>query len=266
MEPFTKPPLWSARFKLVRAEEHLDSVVKTLRAFAYGDCQLVPEKDTERHAIFLRVCLPKPPDSLASVIGDFLFNVRSALDHIVYRLVLMNEPERASNRNAFPICSSADNFAEALKGKRLDGVPEKAVTLIESLQPYEGRENPLRTLDDLHNVDKHKSLHLTTAVASAVALEWLDEQDPVLATFLGDDELRDGARFGGVGLSLDDPLASRFVSRLEEVKVQGKAAIFVAFDNATAESLESHRVDAVLQSIFQFVRYTVFEAFEPFFD
>lgn len=50
------------------------------------------------------------------------------------------------------------------------------------------------------------------------------------------------------------------------MKVQGKAAIFIAFDNATAESLEPHRVDAVLQSIFKFVRYTVFEAFEPFFD
>jgi len=262
VSPIAKPALWSARFKLVRAEEHLDSIVKILRSFAYGDCQIVPEKDAKRNAVFLRVCLPKPPDSLASVIGDFLFNIRSALDHIVYRLVLTNAPDKARNSTAFPICSSADNFAAALKRKRLEGVPEKAVTLIERLQPYHGRENPLETLDDLHNIDKHKNLHLTTVVASTVVLEWLDEQDPICAMFLGNDELRDGARFGGVGLSLDDPVASRF----EDMKVQGKATIFVAFDNPTAESLEPHRVDAVLQSIFEFVRYTVFEAFEPFFD
>lgn len=149
-----------------------------------------------------------------------------------------------------------------LKRRRLEGVPEKAVTLIERLQPYHGGENPLGTLDYLHNIDKHKRLHLTTGVASSVELEWQNGQDPILAMFVGHDELRDGAQFGNVGLSLDLP----FVERLEEVKVQGKAAIFIAFDNPAAESLEPHRVDAVLQSIFEFVRYTVFEAFEPFFD
>src|SRR5690348_1820790 len=166
MEPF-----WSARFKLVRAEEHLDSIVKILRHFAYGDCQLLSEKDAKRNAVFLRVCLPKPPDSLGPVIGDFLFNIRSALDHIVHRLVLPDTPEKERNRIAFPICGSADNFADALKGKRLLGVPEKAVTLIERLQPYHSRENPLGTLDNLHNIDKHKNLHLTTAVASDVAVQ-----------------------------------------------------------------------------------------------
>lgn len=206
MEPFTKPTLWSARFKLIRAEEHLDSIAKTLRSFAYGDCQLAPEKDAERNAIFLRICLPKPPDSLPSVIGDFLFNTRSALDHIIYRLALTYSG-KARDSNAFPICSSPKNFAAALKRKRLEGVPEKAVTLIERLQPYHSGENPLGTLDDLHNIDKHKSLHLTTAVASDVALAWRNAQDPILATFLGSDELRDGARFGGIGLSLDDPFA-----------------------------------------------------------
>lgn len=262
MEPFTKPALWSARFKLVRAEEHLDSIAKILRSFAYGDCQLVPEKDAKRNAIFLRVCLPKPPDSLPSVIGDFLFNVRSALDHIVYSLISRNAPKELRNSTAFPICSSADNFADALK-RRLAGVPEKAVTLIERLQPYHGGENPLGTLDNLHNIDKHRSLHLATAVASAVAVQWRDEQDPIVATYLGDDELRDGAQFGDIEMRLDDSIALRLH---DEVKVQGKAAIFVAFDNPTAESLEPHRVDAVLQSIFEFVRYTVFEAFEPFFN
>src|SRR5215469_3237540 len=245
MIPFAKPALWSARFKLVRAEEHLDSVLHILRGFAYGDCHIFGEKDAERNLVIFRVSLPKPPDILACVIGDFLFNVRCALDHIIYSLVLSNAPNELRDSTAFPICSTADNFAAARKRHRLDGVPEKAVALIERLQPYHAGNEPLAMLDELHNIDKHKSLHLTTAVAREVELKWLNEQFPFLVTFLGNEELRDGAQFGDVGVALD----ARFASQLAEMKVHGKAAIFVAFDNSTAESLELYRVDAMLHDL-----------------
>jgi hypothetical protein len=50
------------------------------------------------------------------------------------------------------------------------------------------------------------------------------------------------------------------------MKVQGQAAIFVAFGNSAAEDLEPFRVETVLQKILTLVRDTVVPAFEPFFN
>ena len=56
----------------------------------------------------------------------------------------------------------------------------------------------------------------------------------------------------------------RKLPRLENMKVKGKASIFVAFNDPTAKSLEPLRVETVLENMFEFVRDEAFAAFEPF--
>jgi len=50
------------------------------------------------------------------------------------------------------------------------------------------------------------------------------------------------------------------------MKVQGKASIFVAFGDSTAEELEPLRVETVLHEILQLARDRIVPAFEPFFE
>ncbi len=270
-----KASLNSVRLKLDRAEEHFSAVVAFLGGFSIGQVELIAEENKNTHTGFLRVHLPKPPDQLSLMVADFLYNIRSALDHLVWQLVLANPPNIPNGKTAFPICSSPKNFEDAKKRKRLDGVSDPAKALIETFQPYPGRQQTLRTLSTLHETDKHQTFNLVTAVASDTFIDWTSGDTSNLQMFLGGEELRDGSIFGGIGMPLNNPellsligsketLAS-FRERYLKMRVQGHAAIFVAFDDTEAEELEPLRVETILQAIFENVRDEIIPAFESFF-
>ena len=265
----------SVRLKLVRAEEHFKAILEMLRRFSVGQCELIPEENRQTHMGVLRVHLTKPPQQLPLVIADFLYGVRSALDHLVWQLVLANPPNTPSGKTAFPICSSPENFKKAKKRHRLDGVSASATTLIESLQPYHGRDQTLLTLSALHERDKHQTLNLVTGVASDTFIDWTSGDTSLLKMFIGGEEICDGAIFGDVGIPLDDPALLEFLGneslasfrqRYMKMKAQGQAAIFVAFGSSATEDLERFRVETVLQKILKLVRDNVVPTFEPFFD
>jgi hypothetical protein len=274
--PNVTASLDSVRLKLLGADKHFHSIVELLDGFSIGQVELIAEEDKDTHTGFLRVHLPKPPDELSLMVADFLFNIRSALDHLVWQLVLANTPNTPNGKTAFPICSSLKNFEDAKKRKRLDGVSENARALIESFQPYDGRNQTLRTLSTLHETDKHQTFNLVTAVASDTFIDWISGDISELQMFLGGEELRDGSIFGGIGMPLDNPellslIGSRetlagFRERYLKIKVLGQAAIFVAFDDTEAEELEPLRVEALLKEILEFVWDQIIPAFEPFFD
>lgn len=266
-------PLDGVRLKLFRAQKHLHDVIEVVGRMENGQCEIIPEHKPDSNLGVLRIRLtPKPPPELSVVAGDCLFNLRSALDHLVWQLVLANG-KMPTRHNMFPICESPKAFAYNIgKLRRLDGVSAQAHALIESLQPYPTRENPLGMLATLHNIDKHQTINVTTAVARDTELVWgggpaelLSETgDPaaVLETFLGDEELRDGAIMP-IGLNL---VNDRVRDRFSKMKVQGYAAMFVAFHDPGATELEPLRVDSVLQQICDFVGNTVISGFERFFD
>lgn len=260
------PDVPSFKRKLIWANEHRKTVVEALARCAYSECQIIPEEDAEGKVGFMRIRLPEAPADLPFAIGDFLFNVRASLDYLVYALVEANPPNTPTTRNMFPICSTPEAFDGQIRGHRLDGIPEKAKTLISDLQPYPGRDNPLRRLADLHDFDKHRTFHLTTAVAKDTHIEWSRGAETVLSMFVGGEEFRNGAIFGDCGIPLNHPNYPGIAERFRNMKVQGYAASFVAFDDPAAEELEPLRVERVLDEIFEFVGDTIFPTFQPFFD
>jgi len=154
--------------KLDRAKEHLGDAQKILRDFHYSEYRFVPEQDADPEFIAFRVRLPKPSHDLVMVIGDCIHNLRCVLDHLVWQLAHKLSPNRTDQerrRNMFPICWSPGEFKDQVARKRLNGLPRKAVKLIESVQPYRARNDALGILSELENIDKHRSLVLTTSVA-----------------------------------------------------------------------------------------------------
>src|SRR5581483_1351290 len=144
----------------------------------------------------------------------------------------------------------------AKRRHRLHGVPDAAVTLIESFQPYDTRDKSLRILADLHDTDKHRTLNLVTAVASDAAVLWHSDDGPLMNMFYGGGELRDGAVFGNIGLPFSKKLLAvlgsneslaAFKRRFFNMKVEGDATLFVAFGKSGADELEPFRVDVTLQ-------------------
>src|SRR5215831_6709207 len=194
--------LETVRLKLVRAEEHFKAIVDLLGRFSIGDCEIRPEENKKTHMAFLRVQLPEQPEQLPVVIGEFRYHVRSCLDHLVYDLVTPDQAGGVKDKTAFPICDTPGAFEAQKKRHRLDGIPARAVTIIESLQPYEGRSKALRVLSTLHERDKHKTLNLMTAVASDTRIDWTSGDTSFLQMFLGGEELHNGAILGNVMMPL----------------------------------------------------------------
>ena len=261
--------LESVQLKLVRAKEHLEAILKVLDEYEYGDCEIIPEEDPETKLGVLRVRLPDPPPELKPIISDFFFNVRSALDYLIAQLVIANggTPDRS---NSFPIAGDSVEFADAIRRGRLKGVSPKAQAVVEALQPYPGRDEILATLNHLHNPDKHRDFALTTAVAHDTHVEWSGAGGAFLEMFFGDEELRNGAAFGDIAVDFSALAADgefpHFPERFRNMQVKGEAAIFVAFEDSTADELEPWRVDSVLNEILEFARDTVIPAFQPFFN
>lgn len=120
----------------------------------------------------IRMVVKKPCEPMwGIIIGEIVHDVRSALDHFVYQLVIhsTDRPPAEDNRTQFPI------FLDAAKFKKhglnmLIGVSKKARDLIEALQPFstgEHEKSPLWHLNQLSNIDKHRTLHLTGGTLQA---------------------------------------------------------------------------------------------------
>lgn len=280
-------PLDSANLKLVRAYKHFQDIATICERFKHGECEIIPEIDPDDLNVgLLRIRLsPKVPPDLSPMTGDCLFNVRSALDHIAWQLVLLKNPT-PGKRLIFPISKSSEAFDSAVADSGLRDAPVSAVTVIKSLQPYHsGETHPLALLSELHNIDKHRKLNVIAAVARDTELVWSRPADAggmevAFASILGNEELRDGAVMP-VGVPLNSPDFPGIRERFAKMKVQGYAAMFVAFEDSALldpemsaieerheldPMLEPFRVDWVLQEILQFVGDTVFPALKPFFD
>lgn len=208
------PSLRGARAKLDRADEHRHELDRELRLFGAREPYrfTVPSWDAETgHFVMYGHCVEDPPLKLGAVLGDYINNVRSALDHIVWQLVRLagNEPD---HRTAFPICSSRADW-DRRSPRLLRGVPADHRARIEELQPYHHPLGPdahiLRVTQWLSNVDKHQILH---PVASAVV-----DGDPDTTGFrlvkgrgvLGSAEINSGVAVSGgealLRVALDPP-------------------------------------------------------------
>jgi len=113
--------------------------------------------------------------------GDCIHNLRCALDHIAYALVLANNGE-PTIRTMFPIYDLPHVYSEQVK-TRLAGVAEKPAAFINSVQPYHrGHLHPNHTgtmpwvLDKLENIDKHRRLALLGVIGVVRKYTFIDDR------------------------------------------------------------------------------------------
>jgi len=153
--------------KIFRAAQHIKSLEAELEwYFKSNPGKMVREPNTpDDQAVFKFHTKGPIPARFGLITGDALQNIRSALDYLVWELVIAakNQP---SPKNMFPICSTLDAFEEQVsKRKRLDGVHPDAIAEIRALQPcHLGKDAPMSTLlvlDDLTNINKHRRVLLT---------------------------------------------------------------------------------------------------------
>lgn len=166
-------PLDACLLKVERAKEHRDALEKYEReTFAVESNRprlgIKFESDTGDYVFFINY-MPDLDDFLARcslILGDMIYNLRSALDRLAYQLALMHTGGNIERpgRIQFPICDSIGAFSDA-KDKWLSEIAPDHVAIMERFQGYhrvDGGQavgpyfHPLSKLRDLANVDKHR--------------------------------------------------------------------------------------------------------------
>jgi hypothetical protein len=178
--------------------------------------------------------------------------MRSALDHLVWQLVIANG-KTPSGKNMFPICTTLSNFTEEIRRERLLGVSISAHTLIDALQPYHRGQplcdlHPLWILSKLANIDKHRTLNVTTVLADTVDFQGFGLHIDVVSA-----EMADGA------IILRDKPDRIY----ENMDVNAQGTMFLAFQDVLPKN---RGVVIILQEILDFLTKTALPGFEPFFN
>src|SRR5688572_25155006 len=81
-------PLDGARLKIIRAQEHLDSLKTHILMYLHElPYEFRPEKYGDlQEPIFMPIITTQPPVRLGTVIGDCVNNARAALDYVAWEL------------------------------------------------------------------------------------------------------------------------------------------------------------------------------------
>ena len=192
----------------------------------------------------------EPPIEWSVKIGEILFNLRSALDHLVWQLVFANE-QKPGHRNAFPIVNDESHWQKATR--RLTGVTPRVEAVIERLQPYTGGlgflfdVSKFWTLSELCNIDKHRHLYFMIGVSDGIARLSLEDEN------LGDKLPMRGR--GLIGKIAKDKVLLRFNN--PERKVKPSFQVNIRFEDIEDPEVTAGTVPNILDECLKTVRGAV---------
>ena len=150
--------LHSSFLRVHRAEEHLADLRQRIAAVAQEyQYALFPDHHPDTGDFVIRSRMGKPPviripGEIAVLVGEFSYNLRCALDYLVYALAVLNT-NRQPTGTQFPIESSKESF-NSRRNTYLKGVSCAHVAMIERCQPYSGCLWAAN-LRDYNDFDKH---------------------------------------------------------------------------------------------------------------
>ena len=166
--PDSLPWMESVDAKIARAKEHLDTLYAEAGVFFESTKRNFILKSNGQEAWIVHYIQDSiPPIRLGVLLGECVYNLRSALDNLVCGLIRTKDAHAACHGTQFPICSTTKTWNDNWR-KDLKGVEPAAQQMIKDLQPcfrmsaVPGND-PLSVLNVLCNSDKHRAVTLTLA-------------------------------------------------------------------------------------------------------
>lgn len=175
------------RVRVRRAYEHLNLLQQQIIAFTDRDPYTVVRERKAHAGIDVAVfrLREEPPPELGAVFGDYLHNMRTALDNLVWQLVLL-DGGAPDDETMFPVASDLHGF-KSQAGKKLRGMTRPHIAAIEALQPYPTRQDAAsRAVDAVHDfarIDRHRVVHPAFAVLNPDPQALTIHRQPVTAEF-----------------------------------------------------------------------------------
>jgi hypothetical protein len=192
-----------------------------------------------------------PPLSLSVVVGEIAHDLRSALDHLVYRQAVEDCPGRAkryARKIVFPICDTPTAFGNA---EALCYISEDTRALIEQYQPYERRNGYLAMVHWFNRLDKHRAIHPASAFAEPVDIAQVVEWNPAAELLEQRVCLKPGQRVEGRA----NIVCLRFAasSADPDVEMKGKLPLAISFGDAPPH-LQGVAVEPTVQEVRRVIR------------
>ena len=162
-----KSPEYNPSLKVRWSKHHLNILLGEIGKYLGSDPYSLSFEDDLKAGEHLAKLELKPlRDRAGLILGDFVSCLRGSLDHLATALTHCNGGV-PNDRAAFPIIgvNNSDGRRDFLNAVK--GVPDPAVTVIESLQPYHDgptyEATKLWRLHRLWNIDKHRRIpfHVT---------------------------------------------------------------------------------------------------------
>jgi hypothetical protein len=166
--------------KIARADEHIDNLEVEIRCFKKRDpygFSIHNEADTGDR-VYRAIVRENPPLRWSTIAGDAVHNLRSALDLLVWQLVLANQ-RTPGNHTMFPIARSANDY-ETRGTRQVEGISAPAKEVLDALKPYEGGNDALWRLHRLDANDKHQLLAVVGAAYRGMIFDFSSFFDIVL--------------------------------------------------------------------------------------
>jgi hypothetical protein len=158
----------------------------------------------------------QPPADIGAILGDFLNDLRGALDHLAWQFAIValgREPTDEEARSIyFPIAKTFPDFRRlaAIQRGYFGTIRSPPVLLMRRHQPYKRRETPqsheLSVLAALSNRDKHRAVHLAQVFVQESGPDFIATDGAIQAVrFRSGDVLEAGSHVAVVAMTPTGP-------------------------------------------------------------
>jgi hypothetical protein len=161
-----------ARLKLERAKKHIFDFEVQARTFLDSEPYKIGAKlrsDINHYMLYIGSIEPLP-ETLSLIVGDAVHNLRSALDHIAWQLVLA-AGGTPNKHTYFPICEAPQQYRSAIGQGEINKLNIGAKETLRLVQPYESGNDSLLHLHQLDIADKHRLVIAVNSVVSVWGLK-----------------------------------------------------------------------------------------------
>lgn len=235
--------------KTRRAKEHFDALEIELDKWLNLPPYTITHKtDFDRAEEVWGVWMKPTPEPIPMLLGDFICNLRSALDQLAWGLAHLDSKRVFTDREQRQISFLIFKCDDSTYRDRLKLFPSTVTSVLDGFQPYHRgnayRGDPLWQLNELWSLDKHRAIPINSSSLNVHFPMWGWENCIRHFTY---------------GFEVHIPLVSAWISKVE-IKPN------ISFEILFGEYLGTFEVSrSGLRAINDFVRDKVIPAFSGFF-
>jgi hypothetical protein len=166
--PSKQETLAFIEMKTRRAQEHFNALqIEIDRWLNLPPYTVIHKTDFDRAVEIWRVWMRNTPEPIPMLLGDFICNLRSALDQLAWGLAHLDGARVFTEREERQISFLIFKVDDSTYRNRLKLFPSTVTSAIDSFQPYHRgnafREDPLWQLNELWTLDKHRAIPINSS-------------------------------------------------------------------------------------------------------